>query len=264
VQVPAAQHVETPAVMPVAGMRILLVEDSAFNRMVVRSMLGGSDVALHEAEHGADAMARLCVQDYDIILLDLRMPVMDGFAFTLALRNTLRSRVPVVAITAGDDAEDELLAAGMDAVLRKPLDRNALLQVLADRVQELDAPGHWQHHRVPGGPKHDLAMVRDLVGGDEALVREVIAAFLQDNPANVAALCSALQRGDMERIAGVAHRLRPSVRMLGMEGVQVVVDELVALSRAPQPLARVATAVALLVRELRHVGHLLREAGGEH
>jgi PAS domain S-box-containing protein len=260
---PAPVAMDRPAALLPQGLRILLVEDSAFNRMVVRSMLGGQAVVLHEAEHGADAMAHLCAQDHDIILLDLRMPVMDGYAFMEGLRGTLRSTVPVVALTAGDDGDAELLAAGLDAVLRKPFDRNALLNVLGEHVRALDAPGCWQHHRVPGGPRLDTSNVLDLVDGDEALMGELVAAFLKDTPENIARLRTAMLQGDMVRIAEVAHRLRPSVRMLGMEGVQDVVDELVALSRTPRPLSRVATMVVLLVRELRHVAHILRQGNAE-
>lgn len=245
--------------IPLPGMRILLVEDSAFNRMVVRSMLGGMDVVLHEAEHGADAIAQLCAQDYDIILLDLRMPVMDGYAFMDALRNTLRSKVPVVALTAGDDPDEELLAAGMDAVLRKPLERRILLEALARAVDTVAGARSWRHDRIPDGPRFDMSLVREMVGDDEELLREVLAAFVKDTPGNIATLLASLQPMDMVGIAGVAHRVRPSVRMLGMEGVQDIVDELVALPRTPQPQARVATAVALLVRELGHLAYTLQK-----
>jgi len=189
--------------------------------------------------------------------------VMDGHAFLRALRKDLRCAVPVVALTAGDDPEEELLAAGVDAVLRKPLDRDALFSNLAAHVPRPGAPGCWTHDRVPEGPRMDTSMVRDMVGGDEALYHEVIGAFLKDVPETTAALCEALERGDLPRIAEVAHRVRPSVRMLGMEGAQAAVDDLAALHRNARPLAYVATAVTLLVRELRAVANGLRTAIGE-
>jgi len=268
---PIAGEAHRPAVdtpneilqQPPKGMRILLVEDSAFNRMVVKSMLTGLGIVMDEAEQGAEALAMMCNNAYDLVLLDLRMPVMDGHEFTRALRKELRSNVPVVALTAGDDPEQELLAQGMNAVLRKPLDRARLMNTLAACVKEAGAPGGWTPDRSTDELRLDTSMVHDLVGGDEALFREVIEAFLKDTPQNMASLCKALAEGDMSRIAEVAHRLRPSICMLNLVDVLDKVDALVALGRHPRSAAYVATAVVSLISRLQLVSSELRRMLGE-
>lgn len=256
---PAPVAADRPAAMPAQGLRILMVEDSAFNRMVVRSMLGGLEVVLHEAQHGVDALAQLCRHEHDIILLDLRMPVMDGYDLLEVIRNTLRSPIPVVALTAGDDPAQDLIAAGITAVLRKPLERNELLQVLADLVPTVGGATVWRLDQVPEGPRYDTAMVRDLVAGDHALFRELVHAFRKDVPENVAALVEGLEKADMSRIAATAHRLKPSIRMFGMVRVQEAVDMLSALEVQPEPLARVAIEVVLVLREMVSVAEELRK-----
>ncbi|MEX1131757.1 MAG: ATP-binding protein, partial [Flavobacteriales bacterium] len=248
---------------PIPGMRILLVEDSAFNRMVVKSMLTGLGVTIDEAEQGAEALSMMCRNAYDVVLLDLRMPLMDGHEFIRVLRHDLRTEVPVVVLTAGDDNEQELLDQGMNVVLRKPLDRTRLLNTLAGCVKQAGGPGGWAPDRSDGEVRFDTAMVHELVGGDAALFREVIAAFLKDAPQNMAGLCQALGLGDMSRIAEVAHRLRPSVRMLNMVDVLDQVDGLVAMGRHPRSPGFVATAVLALVRQLRAVCGELQRVHGE-
>ena len=256
-------RVQGAMTVPVPGIRVLLVEDSAFNRLVVRSMLGGLDLVLQEAEHGVEALAYLCSQDWDIILLDLRMPVMDGYVLLDVLRRDIRTSVPVVVLTAGDDSEQHLLGSGMDAILRKPLEREALLAMLADLVQERGGRRSWRHDHIPEPPQFNVDKVRDMVGGDEHLVSEVVSAFLHDTPGNIASLCAALRSMDTTRIADVAHRIRPSIHMLDMSGVRSIVDDLMALPRTLRPHADVAAAVLKLVRELRNVAQRLGERSNE-
>ena len=115
---------------------VLLVEDNVVNRMIGAEMLKSFGLEVMEAEDGAQAVALLQHQRVDLVLMDIQMPILDGYAATRALRERetrlLLSRVPIVALTANAYDEDaaQAMAAGMDAHLAKPYSRKQLRELL--------------------------------------------------------------------------------------------------------------------------------------
>lgn len=113
------------------GLRVLLVEDNKVNRMVARGHLASYGMHFTEAEDGAQAMARLTAEAFDLVLLDIHMPVMDGVAAIAKIRASQAPvrDLPVIALTANAMAEerDRLLHLGMDGYASKPIDREALV-----------------------------------------------------------------------------------------------------------------------------------------
>ncbi|GAB4553838.1 MAG: response regulator [Rhizobacter sp.] len=131
-----------------AGMRVLLVDDDAVNTMIATQMLETADIIVHTASSGVDALNQLTRGGFDLVLMDWRMPDMDGLEATRRLRAGEageRSRhLPVVGLTANAYAEDRAacLAAGMDEVLVKPVGRVRLLQTVQQVLEaHLSAAG---------------------------------------------------------------------------------------------------------------------------
>lgn len=125
-------------------MRILFIEDDAMNRRVVRDMLHVAGLPLAEADGGRAGIARLEREEFDVLLLDLRMPEMDGFAVMQAIRgrdDALR-HLPIIVVTAdaSPGLEDECLEAGADAVLFKPIAMQSLFDSIAEIVVDRSDP----------------------------------------------------------------------------------------------------------------------------
>ena len=122
-------------------MRVLFVEDSEVNRRVIREMLRAGDIEMEEAEDGAIGLEMVEAHDYDLILMDLRMPGMDGITAIrhLRARTDEKARLPVIVVTAdeGLTIDSDCLQAGADNVLRKPVSMavlfDAIGSVLAQR-----------------------------------------------------------------------------------------------------------------------------------
>ena len=138
---PRAARREAPAPLNVdealvrerhAGRRVLLAEDNIINRMVARELLAGAGLAVELAEDGAVALELALSRDYDLILMDMQMPVMDGLEAARALRERGRDKVPIVAMTANAFAEDRraCFEAGMNDHVSKPVDPQALYAIL--------------------------------------------------------------------------------------------------------------------------------------
>ena len=132
---PAAQEASA-----LSGRRILVVDDEAVNRLTLRAMLERLGCVVVLAEDGRQALARLATEDFDAVLLDVRMPDHDGYSMARAIRSgeaVVRDpRVPLVAATAhvGSDDRQNALDAGMDAYLPKPVDFDALIRVLGEAL----------------------------------------------------------------------------------------------------------------------------------
>lgn len=112
--------------------RILLVDDVEMNRMVASAVLADYGVNITEAENGADAVRLLREQPFDLVLMDLQMPVMDGLNATLHIRNELRLSIPVIALTASAMRRDNerCFEAGMNDYVTKPFNEEELVGVI--------------------------------------------------------------------------------------------------------------------------------------
>jgi CheY-like chemotaxis protein len=116
--------------------RVLLVEDSKVNQLLVQAMMETSSYPVEVASSGEEALQRLAVAPYDIVLMDVSMPGMDGLQVTRALREAKdgpNARTRIIALTAHamDGDREACLAAGMDDYLTKPINRRELLEKLA-------------------------------------------------------------------------------------------------------------------------------------
>jgi two-component system, sensor histidine kinase and response regulator len=198
-------------------LRILLAEDSPVNRAVAVRLLQKRGHSVVAVEDGQEALARLERERFDLVLMDVQMPRLDGLEATAAIRRreaTTGGHLPIVALTARAMRQDEeqCRRAGMDAFLPKPIDAQALFRVVescddsfaADAAAEITA----------AAPVLDHETLRRRMGDDTDLIGEVAGIFLQDGPATLAALQSSLARGDLAAIARGAHRLKGALANL--------------------------------------------------
>ena len=129
---------------PLAG-RVLIVDDHPVNRELVRLFLASPDLEIDEAEDGRQALGLATARRYDLILMDVNMPVLDGLAATSAIRATcpLNVGAPIVALTAqtGPEIEQKCFDAGMDAVLAKPIQPHDLIALAAQAMSPRDLAG---------------------------------------------------------------------------------------------------------------------------
>ncbi len=187
--------------------RILVAEDNTVNQRLLEQLLSNHGHEVAAVADGRRALALLRERQFDVVLMDIQMPGMDGFETTDAIRRAEEKsgrHTPIVATTAhamkGD--EERCLAAGMDAYAAKPIKSKKLLEL----IDSLVADGSRQ-----SGPIFDRNALLEGFSGDKKLVSEVIDIFLTDSPALLKKLCRAVSRGDTEEAAGIAHRLKGSV-----------------------------------------------------
>jgi CheY-like chemotaxis protein/HPt (histidine-containing phosphotransfer) domain-containing protein len=231
----ATRHTLREAMPLVAGRkaRVLLAEDNPVNQQVALGILEKIGVRVDAVATGAEALQALQTTPYDLVLMDVQMPVMDGLEATRRIRDpgsaVLNHRIPIVAMTAnamkGD--RERCLEAGMNDYVAKPVDPFKLVgavrtwlgggteasQVLADPVPAAESPAPLVFDR-PGF----LSRVMD----NERIARKVIAAFLPDTTARLAKLQQVLEAKDPVALAEEAHSLKGSSANVGGEAMRQV------------------------------------------
>jgi PAS domain S-box-containing protein len=266
---PAAVRAQAPS----RPLRMLVAEDNATNQRLVVALLSQWGHEVTVANDGREAVDLSARSDFDVILMDVQMPEMNGLDATAAIRQRERGgprHVPIIAMTAhamaGD--RDQCLAAGMDAYVSKPLRAGDLF----DAVERMSASlagdaGPSPRPEAPGPAAGDSLDAGTLIanfGGGRDLVAEVIDVFLADSEGMAAALRRAIESRDDGAAAGAAHALKGSIGLFsrGRSFELARQIELKAragdLSHAPEAVAELEGAVASLGRELRALRESLR------
>ncbi|UOQ78921.1 response regulator [Hymenobacter sp. 5516J-16] len=236
---------------------VLLVEDNRFNRQIAKTFLQQAQVQVTEAEHGEQAVALAQEQVFDLILMDIQMPILDGYGATAALRQQLKLTTPIVALTANaiKGEREKCLAAGMNAYLAKPFQEAELLQVVSEWV----VPQTQSVTPVPTPSvtpaSAALYQIDDLlkVGqGDQSFVTFMLETFVESSEELLLEMAQALQDGNVVRLKSAAHTLKPGLAHLHVLHLLPVVTELDQWPGEfqPEPLT---TLVARITQQLREV-----------
>jgi len=223
----AVAGTDAPAALPVAadqvavarGRRILLAEDNRTNRLVVGTILEKLGHTVHAVEDGRAALEAVQREPYDLVLMDVMMPEMDGYAACRAIRALpgTAAQLPIVALTANALPEDEAAAraAGMSDFATKPITRARLQQIVASACPASDAPAPATAPVRDAIDRSTLDRFVDELGVDMA--REIIAVFLRDTQARLAVMPDLL--GDRPRLSREAHSLKSAAATLGLSGL---------------------------------------------
>ena len=246
---PGAGARATAPVPRVAGrrLRVLVAEDNEVNQRVAVGMLERAGHRAVVVANGRQALAAVARESFDVVLMDVQMPELDGFETTAAIRERERGtprRLPIVALTAHamkGDAE-RCLASGMDAYLAKPLQAAELVAAIG--------------RLVPDGAI-DAARLLERVGGDRRAAAEVARIFLADAPRRTREIRSAIVQGDARALRAAAHTLKGAVSNFGAQGAVDAAFELQKLGdsgeleEAPAALERLEAELTAVRRELR-------------
>ena len=199
--------------------RILLVEDNVVNQRVASGLLTRRGHHVTVAQDGRDALARLAQETFDLVLMDLQMPVMGGLEATVAIRIRERGtgrHVRIVAMTAHAMTQDRqrCLSAGMDGYLSKPIDPSMLFAVV-----EEDSGGGGTGVQAAGPVAFDADALRHRLSGDQELMVEVVRLFLEDLPLRLAAIKDAVAGGNAVALREAAHALKGAAANLSALGL---------------------------------------------
>jgi len=253
------------------AIRILLAEDNLTNQQVALGILGHLGFKADTAATGLEALQALRTVPYDIVLMDIQMPEMDGFEATRAIRSgksgALNPKVPIVAMTAhamkGD--RERCLEAGMDDYLSKPIVPQALAEALDKWLGEAPSrpaadPAPKEMSPAPGDPAvFDRPALLDRLMNDAALVKDIIASFLEDMPRQLQTLRGHIERGDAAAAGRQAHTIRGAAANMSGPALSAVAARMEKAGRAGS-LEEIADLLPELEREFERLRAAMQEA----
>ena len=201
---------------------ILLVEDSLFNQKLAVGLLEKRGHRVTVANNGLEGIEALSRGRFDLVLMDIQMPEMDGLEATQRIRDherQTRQHIPIVAMTAqamiGD--RDRCLQAGMDAYLVKPIHAKQLYETIEAILTDNPAPNEPLRAISIETRRIDLGSALHAVNGDHELLRQIFQAFLEECPLLLDNIQSALAREDAAACQMAAHTLKGAVRTFGAD-----------------------------------------------
>ncbi|MFT6715731.1 MAG: signal transduction histidine kinase/CheY-like chemotaxis protein [Saprospiraceae bacterium] len=194
------------------GLKILLVEDNIMNQKLVLMILKDYPVTVELAENGVEAIKALKINSYDIVLMDIQMPEMDGIEVTKIIRNKFSAKkkdIPIIAMTAHAFQEeiDKCMMVGMNNHVLKPIDVENFIETINSCLVEKDKEQLFI----------DLSYLNSLLGNDQTMITEIINTFKQETPELLAEMRVGVETNDSEKIAKMAHKAKASFKMFGME-----------------------------------------------
>ncbi|NOX26095.1 MAG: response regulator [Deltaproteobacteria bacterium] len=233
-----SQGIET--LKHIRGARILLAEDNEINQQVAQEILEQAAFVVEIANNGREAVEMAAANQYDVILMDIQMPEMNGFEATEKIRGLAAEKkdIPIIAMTAHAMAGDreKSLAGGMNDHVTKPIDPNELFAALVKWVKpgERDVPAKLSNKigadcaslpLLPQLPGIDIKNGLGRVGGNEGLYRSILVKFYHEYQNTTNQIKNALTLKDMELGARLVHTVKGVAGNLGANGLQAAAAE---------------------------------------
>ena len=201
----------------VQNIKVLVVEDIALNQLLMKTLLDDFGFERDIADNGKVAIEKLQNNSYDIILMDLHMPEMNGFEATEYIRNKMNSQIPIIALTADVTTADlkKCTAVGMNDYISKPLDEKLLLNKI---VTLLEKSPLIPYTPLPEGVSEyvDLTYLKKRTKEDPVLITEMISLYLQQTPPLINQMKQGLHDKDWDSVYTAAHKMIPSFSIMGI------------------------------------------------
>jgi two-component system, sensor histidine kinase and response regulator len=210
-----------PLGTPQPALRILLAEDNPFNQKLARGLLGKAGHSLVVVNNGAEAVAAIERENFDLVLMDVQMPEMDGLQAAQLIRQREKGsgrRIPILAMTAyamkGD--RERCLEAGMDGYVTKPIRARELFEAIAAVVGQPFVPAAPRGAEPLGpGESPDWEAALERVAGDRDLLAELVRIYLRECPGWLGEMRRALAAGDAIVFKRMAHNLKSCLGNFG-------------------------------------------------
>jgi PAS domain S-box-containing protein len=258
----AQDRKEAESLAFIKGAKILLAEDNEINQQVAKEILEGAGLIVSLADDGQQAVDLVRENQYDAVLMDIQMPVMDGYAATKAIRKweggrRNKNKIPIIAMTAhamaGD--EDKSLQAGMNGHVTKPIDPDQLFSTLQKWIQPADKPIPARKAEIANAkekvtqapskvpeksglpdslPGFDLAEGLNRLQGNQKLYRKLLLDFGAKYTKAAAEIRLALDNSDFEQAHSLIHNLKGLAGNLAASGLQAAAIEIEKLVKGDQ------------------------------
>ncbi len=204
-------------------LNILVAEDNDINRFIIKKMMDDWGFDYQFAITGADAIEKAASATYDMILMDIEMPEMNGYDATAFIRKELpagKNNIPIIAMTghAMNGEREKCIETGMNDYISKPFQGDELKKIIIDCMNQNSNQNVITLNPPPVSQRFtNLDFLIEISDGNEVFFKEFITLFLNSAPAAVADMETALKNKDWEMMRQVAHKIKPSFNYVGLK-----------------------------------------------
>ncbi len=206
-----------------ADAHLLVAEDNRMNQDLLRHLLQNWRLRFQVVNNGKDVLSALEKQHFDLVLMDIQMPEMDGYTAAQQIRQELHSNIPIVAMTAHAMAgeREKCLSYGMNEYIAKPIREEELYRIIQVFTGKSALP-EWRAAHTPPAPELPQQLIRlqylhELSKGDKAFERTMLQQFIAQLPDDLAQLKAAISAEDISAIRSCAHNIKTTVAFIGLE-----------------------------------------------
>lgn len=248
------------AVHDLGSLNILVVEDNKVNQLVTIETIKkwGSAIKLDIAENGAEAIAKLKAKPYDLVIMDIQMPVMDGLEATFKIRSSLpapANHVPIIAMTAyaTTGEADKCYDAGMNEYISKPFDPKELYQKIAILTKKIVPSSNGLKGQIPTAEKPveqdtvELSYLDKITEGDAELKRKMIDLILRETPEDLDMLQLLCDKKDWPGLRAMAHKFKSTATFLGNKHLENLIKELEEMAEEKRELEKIEDKLNVIV-----------------
>ncbi len=211
------------------GKHILITDDNEMNRLMASMILENFGAHITNACDGKEAFDLLTANEFDLVLMDVQMPVMDGLEATKLIRKTIQKQIPIIALTAfalkGDN--QKCFDAGMNDYLSKPFHEIQLLEIVSKWLGKssklsLETTKTKEHQ----APLYSLTQIEDIARGSKEFIDKIIDLFIKQMPISLKEMRDAYDSKDFVKLSKEAHRIKPSIDHMGIVSLKEEIREI--------------------------------------
>lgn len=204
--------------------KILVADDNEMNRLIASIILEYYGATIVEAVNGDEAIKQTMEHQPDIILMDIQMPILNGYEATTQIRAN-HFENPIIAVTANaiKGEQEKCITAGMNDYISKPFKEEELLKVISHWLKNERQVNINKHPQVAPARTstngYDLTQLKSIAKGNEMFVRQMLDVFIHQGPETVKLIKQSYENNEMEQVKKLAHKLKPSIDMMGIQAI---------------------------------------------
>lgn len=216
------------------GTKVLLVEDNPVNQLVATDLLEEKGVVVTLAQNGQEGVEQLGKSDFDIVLMDMQMPVLNGYEAIEVIRSK-GNDIPIIALTAhvSETEVDRCLGVGANSYLSKPYKPTKLYEKISELINNFKTTkvDKEKTRQKIDEPEWTPDVLLNYVGGSERIMHKTMHRIIESLPSEINNLESSIQNEDLQQIANAAHKIKPNIEMLGFSAFYNEISKLEKLAR---------------------------------
>jgi PAS domain S-box-containing protein len=262
----------------IKNIKVLVVEDVALNQLLMKTLLDDFGFGHDIVGNGKIAIEKLKTKPYDIVLMDVQMPEMNGFEATKYIRDKMHSQIPIIALTADVTTVDlqKCVAVGMNDYISKPVDERLLYNKIVDLIKNpsiLETGDNHEKSMQTGIDRQrprcvDLTYLKNRTKSNQELMLEMIGIYLEQTPQLVSQMKQSLQEKDWVSLYAAVHKMIPSFYIMGIhkdfenmaKQVQEYTSTKLHLDEIPEMVEKLENVCSQACEELKEEYKLIKNA----